>query len=140
MDWKPFYDNHKAEIIEQREQVSRRQAAWANSSPRGLAELHDVLKSIPSGLPYDEWFPALAAIYHETRGSDEGLALAHEWSAHGYDAYDAAEVDTIWDGFNPDHPYPATMGRLIALARKYDTRFVPLGGTCFATKINRNLR
>src|SRR5574341_1011542 len=47
-------------------------------------------------LGYDEWRNVIFAIHHETGGSDEGLALAHEWSARAT-KYDAAFLDErVW--------------------------------------------
>lgn len=123
LEWEDIYDSLKSEIqIDREERVTRRKA-WDNSAPRNLTELHHVLKSIPSDIPRDEWFKALAALFHETRGSDEGNQLAHSWSARDYDAYDFDEVESIWDSFDPDHPRPATMGTLVKLARQYDETF-----------------
>src|SRR5690349_20030314 len=98
MDWLPFYDEVKQSVAQQRENAARRRAEWVDRSPRGLGDLYHVLKSIPSDLPYPYWFKVLAAIFHETHGSEAGRALAHLWSKRVYDRYDPEEVDAIWDG------------------------------------------
>ena len=49
-----------------------------------LARLEGALAAIPNkdaGLNYDAWRNVIFAIHHATGGSDEGLALAHEFSA-----------------------------------------------------------
>ena len=56
-----------------------------------LNTLRDALNAIPNDtdpLDYDNWRNVLFAIHHATNGSDEGLALAHEFSARSgkYDA------------------------------------------------------
>jgi putative DNA primase/helicase len=48
------------------------------------------------------WFEIVAAIHHETRGSDEGRTLAHEWSGE-WPGYDAAYTDRVWDSLG-DRP------------------------------------
>ena len=64
--------------------------------PVGLDELEHVLKSIPSDLERPDWFKAIAAIFHETGGTDAGAQLAHEWSS-GDPRYDFDEVEGIWE-------------------------------------------
>ena len=86
------------------------------------AKLRGVL--IPADLEYSEWFAALAAIHHETRGSDEGFALACEWSSDD-PRYNEAQVERMWDSFDPNHPTPKNMGTLINLARQYQPEFAP---------------
>lgn len=122
-DWEPIYELLKDNLDKRRDESARRHAEWMNSSPGSLAELDYVLNVIPSDACHDEWFKVLGGIHHETRGSEEGRALAHEWSARDYDAYDANEIDTIWDGFDLDCQHPATMGTLVRLAREYDATF-----------------
>jgi hypothetical protein len=48
-----------------------------------LAEFAEALRSLPNdeSVGYDEWRNIIFSIHHATGGSDEGLALAHEWSA-----------------------------------------------------------
>ncbi len=123
LQWQPDYEKAEEAILKHREDAARRRADWAGTPSCDLADLHHVLKAIPSDLPRPDWFKALAAIFHETQGSDEGCALAHSWSERDYDEYDAKEVDAIWDGFDLDHSRPATMTTLIWLARKYHPEF-----------------
>ena len=64
------------------------------SSPE-LAVLRSALDAIPNDtdpLDYDQWRNVLFAIHHATDGSDEGLALAHEFSARS-GKYDADFID-----------------------------------------------
>ena len=75
-----------------------REALPAASSVE-LATLRSALAAIPNdgpGLGYDEWRNVIFAIHCETAGSDEGLALAHEFSARS-DKYDAGFLDArVW--------------------------------------------
>lgn len=49
-----------------------------------------------SSLDYDAWRNVIFAIHHETGGSDEGLAIAHEWSARS-PKYDPDFLDNrVW--------------------------------------------
>lgn len=56
-----------------------------NGSWGAAGELRELLGAIPNAgkdeLGYDEWFSVVAAVHHETSGSEEGRALAHEFSA-----------------------------------------------------------
>lgn len=64
------------------------------SSPE-LQTLRSALDAIPNdtdSLDYDQWRNVLFAIHHATNGSDEGLALAHEFSARSA-KYDADFID-----------------------------------------------
>jgi hypothetical protein len=123
LDWEATYKPLKAEIEKHREQSAKRREVWANTPSQDLAELHRILKSIPSYILRDQWFRALAAIFHETKDSDEGRQLAHSWSERDDDRYDYDEVEAIWGDFDPDHPHPATMGTLIKLAQEHDAAF-----------------
>ena len=40
-----------------------------------------------------EWFKCIAAIHRETKGSEEGRKLAHEWSAGSPSKYDPDDLD-----------------------------------------------
>lgn len=75
-----------------------------------LAVLRSALNAIPNDtdpLDYDTWRNVLFAIHHATEGSDEGLALVHEFSARS-GKYDAEFIDNrFW-------PYAgATSGEVI---------------------------
>ena len=72
------------------------------------SELRELLDAIPNGrdgrgdLDYDSWLGLVFAIHHETGGSDEGLALAHELSARSA-KYDGAFLDErIWPYVHSD--------------------------------------
>lgn len=61
-----------------------------------LATLRSALDAIPNDtdpLDYDQWRNVLFAIHHATGGSDEGLALAHEFSARS-PKYDPEFLDS----------------------------------------------
>lgn len=61
------------------------------------------LKSIPNNgqgvdVSRDWWIKMLAALHHESSGSEKGLRLAHKWSDRLPGA-DPAETDRVWDSF-----------------------------------------
>jgi len=64
-----------------------------------LHVLQDALASIPNdgeGLPYAEWLECIFGIHYATNGSDEGKALAEQFSARS-DKFDAEFFDErIW--------------------------------------------
>jgi len=87
-----------------------------------LAELRGVLNAVPNGrdgvgeLDYDSWLAVVFAIHHETGGSDEGLALAHEVSGRSH-KYDAAFLDErIWPYVRSDRAAVRGLGTLKRIA------------------------
>ncbi|WP_134496586.1 phage/plasmid primase, P4 family [Microvirga pakistanensis] len=81
-------------------------ASAESQRPLGLTQ--EVLRSAVMAIPNDGsapdhkdrawWLRVLAAIHHETSGSDEGRALAHEWSKR-WSGYHAANTNHAWDSF-----------------------------------------
>lgn len=59
---------------------------------------------------YDEWFKVLMAIHHATDGSEEGLAIADEWSSAGakYEGY--KKIAEKWNSFSVRSDSTITMG------------------------------
>lgn len=85
-------------------------------------ELEDVVGQIPPDIGYQDWFKCIAAIFHETDGSDEGAELAHSWSS-GDPRYAFEEVEKIWHSLSPNHSHPVTMGTLIQIGRAHNKHF-----------------
>lgn len=65
--------------------------------PISIEEVRNDLMSLEGREGYDGWFEVLAALYHQTQGSEDGRTLAHEWCAE-LSNYDADEIDEKWDG------------------------------------------
>jgi P4 family phage/plasmid primase-like protien len=69
-----------------------------------FAELKDAMMHVPnddSNAKADDrewWLGMLAALHHETDGGEEGLELAHEWSAL-HPSYDPEATDAAWQSF-----------------------------------------
>jgi putative DNA primase/helicase len=66
---------------------------WAKSWRAALAHIPN---SGTSALSYDQWRNIVFAIHHETGGSDEGLALAHEFSARSSKYVAEFLDDRVW--------------------------------------------
>jgi hypothetical protein len=62
-------------------------------------DLRAKLQMVPDPESYDQWFFVGMALYHQFDGSDEGLALWHEWSAEA-DNYDSDALDEKWSTFD----------------------------------------
>ena len=78
-------------------------AAWMQEvEPLGLTleRIRQVL-SIQNLDERDDWFKVGMAIYHETGGSAEGLALWDELSAE-FDNYEEGGCEKVWRSFRPD--------------------------------------
>jgi putative DNA primase/helicase len=65
--------------------LQRPERAAPSGEVVGFDDLRGLLAAIPNAggteLDYDEWWRVVAAIHHETDGSDDGLQLAHEFSS-----------------------------------------------------------
>jgi RecA/RadA recombinase len=87
-----------------------------------LAVLRSALDAIPNDtdpLDYDRWWAVIAAIHHATEGSDDGLALAHEFSARS-GKYDADFLDNrIWSYLGVSSAEPITVNSLYAVAEAH---------------------
>ena len=87
-----------------------------------LNTLRDALQAIPNDtdpLDYDNWRNVLFAIHHATEGSDEGLALAHEFSARS-GKYDAEFLDNrFWPYAGQTSGDVITERSIFALAAKH---------------------
>lgn len=67
----------------------------------------------------DNWRDVCFALHHQTRGSNEGLELFHEYSQRIEEMYDPNEVDALWSSttFNP-HRLNKTFRWLLHLVRQ----------------------
>ena len=67
----------------------------------GFDEFRSAVMAIPNdgslvdSADRDWWLRIIMSIHHQTAGSEEGLRLAHEWSAQ-HDAYDPDHTDSVW--------------------------------------------
>jgi hypothetical protein len=96
----------------------------ATPADTNLDELRALLAAIPNegekALDYDQWRNVIFALHHATGGSDEGLALAHEFSARS-SKYEPAFLDErVWPYINPDTENPITIASLRREARIHE--------------------
>jgi hypothetical protein len=110
-------------------------------------ELHDAVAEEPLGLtieqltakvmlipnddvPYGDdggpelgWFKMLAAIHHETGGSEEGRALACDWSSQSLMKHEDGEFDKAWNSLGkPRSSRPRTARYILRHAKPYETK------------------
>lgn len=83
-------------------------------------------------LDYDQWRSVVFAIHHETGGSDEGLEMAHRWSARS-SKYDAAFLDNrVWPYVHSDRGSAVvTGGTIMSLAARLHGWTEPLSADDF---------
>ncbi len=91
--------------------------------PADLAELRDALDAIPNSgddeLGYDEWLRVVFAVHEATRGSEEGYALAEDFSARSSRHNPEFLRRNAWNAARDDRPTIVTARTLFALARDY---------------------
>lgn len=78
-----------------------------------VSRMRAMLNHIDPEEGYSDWISVLMAIHHETEGSDEGLALADEWSSKGGSYEGFASIEKKWASFDADSSTPVTMATLM---------------------------
>lgn len=81
------------------------QGKESEASSKDVENLKLALKAIPieEHDDYDSWFNILCGIHAATEGSDEGLGIAHEFSARS-EKYDPVLLEEIkWPSIKPKH-------------------------------------
>ncbi len=86
------------------------------AGPSSLVTLKSLLVQIDPDVGYQDWFNAIAAVYHETDGSDEGLDLVDAWSSEGDKYKGLSDVDTTWRSLRSGHGNPITIATLFSMA------------------------
>jgi len=90
----------------------------------GSETLLSALAAIPNdgeGLSYESWRDVIFAIHHATKGSTEGLKLAHSFSQRSA-KYDAAFLDQRTWRYIKDREQSITVRTIIALAETHGWR------------------
>lgn len=107
------HNERKAPRVAQPGDVS----AESSQPPSGnLSFLKFVLNHIDPDCGYDDWFKVNAAIFHETSGSDAGLALVIAWSSKSSKYPGDHVMREKWGSFKIDVSKPITIGTLIMMA------------------------
>ena len=116
--------------------VLERPVRKTTSAPvAGFAELQSLLSAIPNSgaqeLDYDFWFRVVAAIHHETGGSDDGLSLAHELSARA-SKYEPGFLDErVWPHIRSDRGDVVGLGTLKRIAAGFGWQELPPSADVF---------
>jgi hypothetical protein len=76
------------------------------------AQLNAMLQYVDPDLGYDDWLHVLMAIFHETGGSDQGLAVAIAWSSRGDKYAGEGEIKNKWQSFGNFTGNPVTVGTI----------------------------
>lgn len=81
-----------------------------SSKNEKLLAIQALIAPLDPDIGYDEWRNVLMAIHHETGGSEEGLAIADEWSSAGakYEGY--KKIAEKWNSFSVRSDSTITMG------------------------------
>ena len=75
-----------------------------------LLAIRALITPLDPDVGHDDWRNVLMAIHHETGGSEEGLAIAVEWSSAGTKYKGSADVELRWNSFSLNSDSPITMG------------------------------
>jgi hypothetical protein len=99
-----------------------REASSPSTEAQDLTILRQALAAIPNeedSLTYDDWRNTIFAIHFETAGSEEGLALAHEFSMRS-PKYDGDFLDSrVWPYIRHDRDNLITGRSILARAREH---------------------
>lgn len=97
--------------------VSRhpRSALLSDELSQKITAIRALIAHLDPDLGYSDWVSVLMAIHHETDGSEEGLALADEWSSQGSKYKGHTEIQRKWNSFRNDGPNRTTMNDVVSL-------------------------
>jgi putative DNA primase/helicase len=73
---------------------------FADSMDQKLVVIRALISHLDPDEGYSSWIRVLMVIHHETEGSDEGLALADEWSSTGEKYKGTSEIKARWSSFH----------------------------------------
>ena len=112
-----FVDDLEAHNGKQPETKTQRpsvepQETTAGHEDQHLAFIQALLDELAPDADYDFWLHTLMAVHHETKGSDDGLTLADEWSSRGQLYKGFREVAYKWNSFAKYEGQPRTIGSL----------------------------
>lgn len=102
-------------VVERTERRQVRASGNVSALRPALEHLAERIAAGEAPNDYDHWVRILMAIHAESGGSDEGLALAHEFSSRIPD-YDPDQIDYKWPRFKLDRG--VTGATVLALARQ----------------------
>ena len=77
-----------------------------------ITAIRALIAHLDPDIGYTEWLSVLMAIHNETNGSEEGLALADEWSSEGDKYKGHREIESKWNSFKIVSGASVTMGTI----------------------------
>jgi hypothetical protein len=83
---------------------------------RIMVELKELLNVLDPDCGYRDWLNVLMGIYHSTNGSDDGFALANEWSSRSDKYKGPKELEAKWRSFNGGTQNPVTIRTIRTMA------------------------
>lgn len=102
-----------------------REASVATSGEReglSLAVIREAVMALPNDgdafASRDDWMTVGFGLHFETEGSDEGLAIFHEWSDQYKDA-DSAKTEALWRSANRSEGSLVTFATVRSMARRH---------------------
>lgn len=114
-------NNHNGSNVKQ---AKPKDALIIDGNPRGaslslssdpdpkITAIRALIAHLDPDIGYTDWLSVLMAIHNETNGSEEGLALANEWSSDGDKYKGFSEIENKWNSFNVGSREPVTMGTI----------------------------
>ena len=83
-----------------------------SSDPHILARLRALVESIDPDCGYQDWVNVLMAVFHESKGSEEGFEIANSWSSKGKKYKGIEDLRRKWNSFRLDVNNPITIATL----------------------------
>ncbi|WP_158270672.1 VapE domain-containing protein [Limnohabitans sp. Bal53] len=77
-----------------------------------LLAIRALIAPLDPDIGHDEWRNVLMAIHHATDGSEEGLAIADEWSSAGVKYEGTSKIAYRWNSFSLNSDAQITMGSI----------------------------
>jgi len=88
----------------------------SNVKEISIPKIESLLCKIDPDCSYDDWLRVGMALFHETKGSDDGLALYDRWSSSGSKYKGKPDIETKWKSFSLNEPQPVTIATLVMMA------------------------
>ncbi len=81
-------------------------------SPGHMSMLNALVSMLDPDCGYEDWLHVGMAVFHESGGSDEGLALFDSWSQRGSKYAGTNDIETKWRSFKSSTSNPITIATL----------------------------
>jgi hypothetical protein len=92
-----------------------------------------LLACIDPDCGYEDWLHIAMAVFNETQGIDEGLAIFDSWSSKGSKYKGVKDIENKWRSFRLNEPRPVTIGTLIKMANDAGGNVAAIIGDNFET-------